>query len=131
MIRPVATGRSPTCSSVAAFPANARTGATASSVSCRMARVLLERQPPSVGKGNRLGPAFKQGDTDFLFQVTDLPAQGGLRDVQLLRRRSGDVFHLGDGDEVTQVAKLHGESDYACRAWAGGKTGDKMALPFG
>jgi len=36
-----------------------------------------------------------------------LPAERGLRNVQL-QRRARDVFHLGHGNEVTQVPQFHG-----------------------
>ena len=51
----------------------------------------------------RFRAAFKKLKTDFVFEVADLPAQARLRNVQL-QRGARNIFRLGDGDEITEVA---------------------------
>ena len=47
--------------------------------------------------------ALQQLKTDFVLEVADLAADARLRDVQL-QRRARNVFRLGHGDEVTEMA---------------------------
>jgi hypothetical protein len=51
--------------------------------------------------------AREERRADVALEVADLPAQRRLGDVQA-RRRAAEVQLLGDGDEVAQVAELHG-----------------------
>jgi hypothetical protein len=43
---------------------------------------------------------------DFVFEVADLPADARLRNVQL-QRRARDIFRLGNGDKITEMAEFH------------------------
>ena len=58
------------------------------------------------GQLERFRAALKKLKTDFVFEVADLPAQARLRDVQL-QRGARNIFLLGDGDEITEVAQFH------------------------
>jgi hypothetical protein len=53
-----------------------------------------------------LRAAFQKLETDFIFKVMDLSAQGRLRDVQL-RRGARNIFSFSHGDEVTEMAEFH------------------------
>ena len=53
--------------------------------------------------------AQQQRRADLLLELADLLAQRRLGHVQALRR-AAEVQLLGDGDEVAQVAELHGPS---------------------
>ena len=50
--------------------------------------------------------AYEQHDTQIIFELTNLAAQRGLRDVQLFRRlREVEVFR--DSDEIPNVTQFH------------------------
>ncbi|CDX56038.1 hypothetical protein MPL1032_20368 [Mesorhizobium plurifarium] len=51
-----------------------------------------------------LGP-LEQGDAQLLLELHDLPAQGRLRNVQLLGG-AADIAGLGDGDEISYLAQV-------------------------
>ena len=50
----------------------------------------------------RFRAAFKKLKTDFVFEVVDLPAQAGLRDVQL-QRGARNIFIFGHGDKIAEM----------------------------
>jgi hypothetical protein len=50
--------------------------------------------------------AFEQDDAQFVFELANLAAQGGLRHVQLLRR-AGEVEFTRHGGEIPQMTKFH------------------------
>jgi hypothetical protein len=51
--------------------------------------------------------ALKQRTSNFVFEVRDLLADGGLGDAEMARGfAEGSVF--GDGAEVAEVAEFHG-----------------------
>ena len=54
----------------------------------------------------------KQIETDLLFEIADLPADARLRHVQL-QRRARDIFLLGHGHEVAEMAQFH-QRERAC-----------------
>lgn len=53
------------------------------------------------------GRAEKELGAQFLFEDLDLPAQGGLGDVEGLRRPA-EIPELGDIDEITNLSDVHG-----------------------
>ncbi len=55
------------------------------------------------------GSSVEQRRSDFLFELPDLVAERGLRDVQQLSR-SGEVKSFGEYAEVAKVPDLHGGS---------------------
>jgi len=68
---------------------------------------MVEERPARIGQPNRLGRAFEQGKSNFVFQIADLSAKRRLRDMQL-QRCARDVFHLGHRHEIAQVPQFHG-----------------------
>lgn len=77
-------------------------------------------QPRSIGKQRsgfgKKGPALgievdtlprplEQGDTELFLKLDDLPAQGRLRDVQLLGG-AADIAGLGDSDKISDLAQV-------------------------
>ena len=59
---------------------------------------VVQRHAPAV--------AVEQRRADFLLQLADLLRQRRLRHAQLFGG-AGEVFGLGGGDEITQVAQFH------------------------
>jgi hypothetical protein len=49
---------------------------------------------------------LEERDADFLLELTNMPTQGRLRDMQSLRSPC-EVQLLGDGDEGAQMAEVH------------------------
>ncbi len=69
--------------------------------------VLIEKTP---GFGQSQGPAtFQQDHAQFIFQLLDLPAEGGLGDVQAFGG-AGEVQGFSQHLKVTQMAQLHTDS---------------------
>ena len=66
-----------------------------------------QERPPGVGELDVALGAREQLDAEFVFQTFDLLAERWLRDMQLLCR-AAEMQFLGYGDEVAEVAKLHG-----------------------
>jgi hypothetical protein len=50
--------------------------------------------------------AFKKLKLDFIFEVPDLAADAWLRDMEF-QRGPRNIFFLGDGDEVAEMAQFH------------------------
>jgi hypothetical protein len=50
--------------------------------------------------------AFEQDDAQFVFELANLAAQGGLRHVQLLRG-AGEVEFARHGGEIAQMKQFH------------------------
>jgi hypothetical protein len=68
---------------------------------------FIEKRATGVSQAHGFGGAFKQLDADLILEIANLAAQRRLRHVQPLHRGARNVFHLGDGNEVAQVAKFH------------------------
>ncbi len=71
----------------------------------RGAGVRQHRQP-GLGGGDRARAAFDQGCAEFAFQLPQLRAHPGLRDVQR-RGGRGDGPGVDDRDQVAQVSQFH------------------------
>jgi hypothetical protein len=56
--------------------------------------------------------AIKQSDTELVFQILDLARERGLRDSEA-DSRLGDGALLGDSNERSQMAQVHGSQAYA------------------
>ena len=67
---------------------------------------FVEENFPRLRESHRARISFEQLHAEFILEVADLPAQGGLRDTQL-RRRLGEIQVLGNGHEVTEVPEFH------------------------
>ena len=66
-----------------------------------------EEDAPGFSELNGVGAAGEQVDAEFIFEVTDLAAEGWLGDVEA-RGGACDVLFLSDGHEVAQVTQFHG-----------------------
>ena len=55
------------------------------------------------GKPDRFTSALEQLHTKLIFQITDLPADGRLRDVKFLRGSAQDILSLCHSNEVTEM----------------------------
>ena len=53
--------------------------------------------------------AFEERDAELALKLADLAAEGGLADVASFRG-AAEVAVLGDGDEVAEFLKVHGEA---------------------
>lgn len=67
---------------------------------------LLQKDAPCIGEFDSSFVAHEELDSNFVFQLPDLAAQGWLRDMELARC-STEVQGIGDRDEVPQMAKFH------------------------
>jgi hypothetical protein len=74
---------------------------------------FLEEDPPSFGQFHVPLIASEKNYPQILFQLTDLPAQGWLRNVQLLSGLA-EVEVFRNGDEVPDVTQFHGPVFYTC-----------------
>lgn len=72
----------------------------------RQARVVKEGEA-GVGELDPVHAARQQLDPDLIFEIADLPAEGGLRGVEPPFRGLGEAAHFGDGDEIAKVTELH------------------------
>ena len=68
---------------------------------------LRQQRPSRIGEQDAALRAVEQLHAELGLELADLLADGGLRDVQALRR-APEVQLLGDSDEVPQVAEFHG-----------------------
>ena len=59
------------------------------------------------GQHQPAADAIEQSDAELVFEVLDLARQRGLRDAQA-EPSLGDGALLGDGDEGSQMAQVHG-----------------------
>lgn len=75
---------------------------------------FLQKDPTRLGKPYPLPAPREQGNTQFRFQVMDLPRQRRLRDVQT-RRRPGDVLLFGHSHEISKVAEFHAADNHTRR----------------
>jgi hypothetical protein len=68
---------------------------------------FFEKDPAFLRQGHTPLIAQKEGNTKVLFQLSNLAAEGRLRDVQLLRRFA-EVKALRNGYKVPNMTKFHG-----------------------
>ena len=61
------------------------------------------------GQSHRAVVAFKQGDAQFVLQLPDLHAEGGLADEAGLGRLT-EILQVGDGHKVFEVPEVHGSN---------------------
>jgi hypothetical protein len=76
---------------------------------------LAEKGASGVGELDAPLVAREEGGAELALEIADLPAERRLGDVQS-RGRVTEVQLLGDGDEVAEVAQLHGlrPAGYEC-----------------
>jgi hypothetical protein len=72
---------------------------------------FFEKDPAFFGQGHAPFVSQKKGNAKVLFQLSNLAAEGRLRDVQLLRRFA-EVKALRNRYEVPNMTKFHGLSFY-------------------
>ena len=72
---------------------------------------FFEKDAALLSQGHAPFIAQKEGNTKVLFQLSDLAAEGRLRDVQLLRC-SAEVEALSNRYEVPNMTEFHGEQFY-------------------
>jgi hypothetical protein len=65
-----------------------------------------EKDAAGVGEADGFGGAFEEEETEFVFEVADLAAQGGLGDVEF-EGGARNVFGFSNGNEITEVAEFH------------------------
>jgi putative oxidoreductase len=73
---------------------------------CEQVTRIDEERFARFREANTVCAAVEEVDADLGLQVANLPTQRRLRDVEACGR-SGKRFFFGDGDEVTNVPKLH------------------------
>lgn len=78
---------------------------------CHKFSRFFEKDPAFLSQGHAPLIAQKEGNTKVLFQLSNLAAQGRLRDVQLLRRFA-EVKALRNRDKVPNMTKFHGQLFY-------------------
>src|SRR6516164_9303930 len=59
-----------------------------------------------------MSAAIHQGDADLLLEIADLPAERGLRGIELLLGGDGKTACIGHGDEVAEMPELHHNLPY-------------------
>ena len=72
----------------------------------REAHGLVEHQRPLMGEFDAVAAAQEEGEAQLLFELLDLPADGGLRHTQTAACPAQAQF-LGDGDERLNVPNFH------------------------
>ena len=70
-----------------------------------------QKNATDLSQPHSLGAVFKKRNSQFILQVSDLPAQGRLGHVQP-RRRAGHVLFFGNGDEISQMSEFHSRGAY-------------------
>ena len=78
---------------------------------------IQQERAPGRGQPHVMGSALQQRNPEFAFQPLQLLAQRGLDDM-LPGRRPPEVQLLGQGDEVTELAKLHADHPHPLRRYA-------------
>lgn len=68
---------------------------------------LLQEHGPGLGEGDLAAGALEEGGAEAAFELADRPREWGLGDAETLGC-AAEVELLGDGDEVGQLAGLHG-----------------------
>jgi len=66
---------------------------------------------PGLGEPHGLCAVVEQRDTEFNFQIADLPAQRRLRNMKP-RRRARHILFLSDDDKVAQATEFHSYRAY-------------------
>src|SRR5579863_2954192 len=66
----------------------------------------VQKNAASFCETHGFGGAFQQGKTEFVFEVADLAAQRGLRDVEL-EGGTRHVLLFSDSDEVAEMTEFH------------------------
>jgi hypothetical protein len=69
---------------------------------------LVEKDPTSIRESDRFCAMAEKRDAELIFEVANLPAQRGLRNVKP-RGCTSHVLLFSDRDEVSQVAQFHSE----------------------
>ena len=73
---------------------------------------VIEKSAAGRGERDAARAALQQWDADLEFEVADLPAQRWLRGMQPPFGGIGQAAFLGNGNEIAQVAQLHGPYPY-------------------
>ena len=76
------------------------------------ADALSEQIQPLARVGERqLAAALEERNAQLLLELGDMPREGLLGDIELLRR-TGDVFLLRRAQEILQIAKVHAHRSF-------------------
>ena len=67
---------------------------------------LGQKDLSRLGQPDRFCAAFKKLKPDLIFEVVNLTADARLRDMEL-QRCPGNIFLLGNGDKVAEMAQFH------------------------
>ena len=68
---------------------------------------MVEKCPARGGEFNAAGAALQKLCTHLMFEIPDLPAERGLRRVQIVSAASLRLPYFSDGDEVAKMSELH------------------------
>lgn len=74
---------------------------------------MIEHAPADIGRHDAARLALEQGDAEVVLQATHLAAQGRLTDATGLRR-AAEVTVLRNGQDVAEVAEIHGRRPDGC-----------------
>ncbi len=68
---------------------------------------MIEKGAAGKGQLDAARAAHEELGADFQLEVTQLPAQGGLRGVQPLLGGDREAALFGDGDKIAKMTQLH------------------------